>query len=255
MYSRPTNDLLQKREILQWGLSCHFGVFMDIEKVIILSDQRPFAHGNHREVYLHPEKSDRCLKLMTEDWHKCDRWKRANSVARFLRPKWYYHENEGELHFSRVLSRRVGPPAWDFVAHAYEMVDSDLGPVLEVDLITDFDGKVSLSLKEYVWQYGLTPECEAALEEFWQQLDKHWVFVEARPDNLSVQVKADGRCQIFAIDGYAFGQLIPLAKWFRREQKRVFRKRRRKQDCVLNEILGKRESGGSLKSQGIQRKD
>jgi hypothetical protein len=48
MYSRPTNDLLQKRENLQWGLSCHFGVFMDIEKVIILSDQRPFAHGNHR---------------------------------------------------------------------------------------------------------------------------------------------------------------------------------------------------------------
>ena len=122
-------------------------------------------------------------------------------------------------------------------------------------LITDFDGKVSLSLKEYVWQHGLTPECEAALEEFWQQLDKHWVFVEARPDNLSVRVKADGRCQIFAIDGYAFGQLIPLAKWFRREQKRVFRKRRRKQDCVLNEILGKRESGEFLKSQGIQRKD
>jgi hypothetical protein len=76
------------------------------------------------------------------------------------------------------------------VAHAYEMVDSDLGPVLEVALITDFDGKVSLSLKEYVWQHGLTPECEAALEEFWQQLDKHWVFVEARPDNLSVQGKS-----------------------------------------------------------------
>ena len=112
-----------------------------------------------------------------------------------------------------------------------------------------------MNLKEYVWQHGLTSECEEALEEFWQQLDKHWVFVEARPDNLSVQVKADGSCQIFAIDGYAFGQLIPLAKWFRREQKRVFRKRRRKQDRVLNEILGKRESGESLKSQGIQRKD
>ena len=230
-------------------------MFMNIETVISFNGQRPFAHGNHREVYLHPERDDRCLKLMTEDWRKCDRWKRANAVARLIRPKWYYHENEGELHFSRVLARRVGSAAWDLVAHAYGMVGSDLGPVLEVDLIKDSDGKVSLSLKEYVWQHGLTPECEKALEKFWQQLHKYWVFVEARPDNLSVQVKADGSCQIFAIDGYAFGQLIPLAKWFRREQKRVFRKRRRKQDLALNEILVNRKSGEPLEGQGIHRRD
>lgn len=85
----------------------YFEAFIDIENMIRLSDQRPFAHGNHREVYLHPEKSDRCLRLITEDWHKCDRWRRANLVARLLRPKWSYDENEGEMHFSQVLPRRL----------------------------------------------------------------------------------------------------------------------------------------------------
>ncbi|HCQ79607.1 MAG TPA: hypothetical protein DIV46_06510 [Verrucomicrobiales bacterium] len=32
--------------------------------------------------------------MNTEDWHKCDRWRRGNLVARLLRPKCSYDENE-----------------------------------------------------------------------------------------------------------------------------------------------------------------
>lgn len=225
---------------------------VDLGGVIKLSDKSAFAHGNHREVYRHPEREDRCLKLMTEDWRECDRWRRANAVAKVVRPRWYYHENEGELHFSTSLKRRVGEAAWGFVARAHGEVESDLGPVLEVELVRDHDGRISKTLKEYVWRNGLTLKCEEALEKFWQQLDEHWVFVEARPDNLAIQVKEDGSCQVIAIDGYAFGQLIPLAKWFRKEQKRVLKKRRRKQDRAVQDILARREAGEELESQGIQ---
>ncbi|HBF17082.1 MAG: hypothetical protein CBC97_09475 [Verrucomicrobiaceae bacterium TMED137] len=71
----------KKEKICNGADFASFEAFIDIENMIRLSDQRPFAHGNHREGYLHPEKSDRCLKLITEDWHKCDRWRRANLVA------------------------------------------------------------------------------------------------------------------------------------------------------------------------------
>ncbi|MEN8773249.1 MAG: YrbL family protein [Akkermansiaceae bacterium] len=221
--------------------------------MIKLSDAKPFAHGNHRKVFLHPERANRCLKVMTEDWRECDRRKKASWLARLFRPRRHFHENEGELDFSTKLGRRAGSAAWEFVARAHGIVESDLGPALEVDLIIDHDDKVSLTLKEHVWRHGLTPECKKALERFWQGLDENWIFVQARPDNVSVKVKADGSCQIYAIDGYAFGQLIPLAKWFGREKKRILLKRREKHERALKSILARRKSGDELQGQGIQK--
>lgn len=220
--------------------------------MIRLKDETPFAHGNHREVYRHPEKPLSCLKLMKEDWRECDRWKRANILSKIFRPRRYYHENEGELHFSTELAERVGSAAWDFVAQAHGQVETDLGTALEVDLVLDHDQKISLSLKEYVWRNGYTIECENALDDFWTLLNQNWVFVEARPDNLSVRQDLDGGCQIFAIDGYAYGQFIPLSKWFKKERIRVLQKRRRKQRAVIDEILKQRESGEISSPQGFQ---
>jgi len=142
-------------------------------KMIKLSDTTPFAHGNHRKVYRHPDHANRCLKVMTEDWRQCDRRKRANVIARLERPRWHFHENESELHFSTGLGKRVGSAAWNFVARAHGIMETGLGPALEVDLITDHDDGISLTLKEHVWRHGLTPECKKALEEFWQRLDEH----------------------------------------------------------------------------------
>ena len=219
--------------------------------MIKLKDETAFACGNHRQVYRHPEKPDRCLKLMTEEWVDSKRSLRAIPFAKLFRPRWYYHENEGELHFSDVLRKRVGSVAWGFIAQAYEFVESDLGNVLETDLITDYNGEISISMKEYIWKNGFTDACKEANDLFWEQLDREWVFVHGRPDNVSVRQLKDGSCQIVAIDGYTYSQLIPLSKWFRREQKRVFRKRRMTQEKRINEILKLREKGEELTKQGM----
>ncbi len=225
--------------------------------MIKLNEEVAFACGHHREVYRHPNKPERCLKLMTEDWEECKRSLRASPFLRAIpfynlfRPRWYYHENEGELHFSEVLRRRVGPAAWDFVSQAYGFVESDLGEVLEVDLITDHDGEISLSLKEYAWKYGITDPCREALDIFWKQLDEEWVFIQGQPDNISVRQMADGRCQMVAIDGYTYYQVIPLSKWFRREQRRTLQKRRRSQERALQTILKQRENGEDITKEGM----
>jgi hypothetical protein len=137
------------------------------------------------------------------------------------------------------------------VSQAYGFVESDLGEVLEVDLVTDHDGEISLSLKEYAWKYGVTVPCREALDIFWKQLDKEWVFIQGQPDNISVRQMADGRCQMVAIDGYTYYQVIPLSKWFRREQRRTLQKRRRSQERALQTILKQRENGENITKEGM----
>lgn len=222
--------------------------------MINLKEETAFAHGNHRGVYRHPEKEGRCLKLMVEPWKESPRWKRANILGKIFRPRGYFDENEGEYQFSKKLSRRAGSVAWSFIARAHGYVESDLGQVLEVDLITDADGQISSTLKEYVWTHGMTPQCEEAIEVFWKQLDEHWVLVQARPDNLSIKVKEDGSLQIFAIDGYAFGPFIPLVKWIRSKHKRKLAHLRKNQVGEMENILSKRESGNkdAIGTQGIK---
>lgn len=226
--------------------------------MIKLKEFQPFAHGNHRQVYRHPDKKSRCLKFMAEHWKDSPRWKRANILGKIFRPHTYFNENECEYQFSKATKKKIGDHAADFIAIAHGYEKSDRGEVLEVNLITDESGEISLSLKEFILKNGFTKPCEAALENFWAQLDKHWIFVQARPDNLSIKEFNDGSLQIFAIDGYAYTQFVPFAKWFRKEKDRKLAKFKRNQKGAIEEILAQRELGNNheLGSQGIlQRSD
>ena len=222
--------------------------------MIKLVEEKAFAHGNHREVYRHPKKENRCLKYMNEHWKDSPRYQRAKLIGKIFRPHSYFHESDGELKFSRKTGRKVGGAAWELIACAHGYVESDLGDVLEVDLITNECGEISLTLKEYLWKNGLTPECEKAINVFWEQLDRHWVFVQGRPDNLVIKEKSDGECQIFAIDGYSYSAYIPIAKWVKKEQVRKLAKLRRHHDDYVKDILSMREAGDqdSLGTRGFR---
>ena len=86
---------------------------------------------------------------------------------------------------------------------------------------------------------------------FWDKIEKTWTFVHGRPDNLSVSQADDGTCQLYAIDGYAFGQFIPLAKWFRKDQKRLLRKRKRNQAAAIQKIIDAKHHGGEITNNGF----
>ena len=219
--------------------------------MIELKNETAFAHGSHRAVYRHPSNPQRCLKAMTEDFKENSRWKNSSFISKLVRPRRYFQDNDAELHFNDEVKKRIGSKISAFIAEAHGYVDTDLGPVLEVDLITDHDGKISMSLKEYLFNKGMTPECQKALDLFWNTLDETWTFVRGRPDNLSVSQDAVGNCHIYAIDGYAFGQFIPLAKWFRKQQKRLHHKRIQEQKRLIAEILEIKEQGGTLTGNGL----
>jgi len=221
--------------------------------MIALKGQAPFGRGSHREVYRHPDRADRCLKVMTEDWRECDRRKRAGWLSRSLRPKRYFHESLAELHFSEELRKRVGGSAWNYVAQSRGMVETDLGEALEVDLVNDHVGTISLSLKAHLLKFGMTPECREGIEYFWDGVGRYGIFLQGRPDNVSVRQGKNGECRIMAIDGFGLPQAIPLAKWFGFARKRFLEKRRAKQDKAIGRILAARESGEDLGEKGMIR--
>jgi hypothetical protein len=220
--------------------------------MIELGEQQPFGQGRHRAVYYHPDRKDRCLKVMTEDWRNADRRQRAHWFVRLYRPKWYFHENLRELRFSEDLRRRVGEAGWQFIPQSHGLVETDLGEGLEVDLICDHDGKGSLALSEYLWENGMTDAVRKAIDELWEGMEKNRIFAHGRPDNVSVIQNADGSCRCVAIDGFGLPQVLPLAKWIAAKRRKQFRKVKVKQELAIGRILEERSSGELSNRKGFR---
>ena len=216
-----------------------------------LEEETPFAKGGHRACYRHPNDSGKCIKVMTEDWRMADRRLRAHWIVRMCRPKWYFHENLAEYRILKSQEKRVGEVAWDYVPRAYEVISTDVGDGLVVDLIQDHDGGISMTLTEYLWKNGLTKECQAALDTMWEGVERFRIFVQGRPDNLVVQQKLDGTCQCIAIDGFGFPQLIPLTKWCKKEARRKIARRKMRQQEAIEKFLEKRKEGVKVSEKGF----
>lgn len=219
--------------------------------MIKLSDQRPIGRGSHREVYLHPTDNTFCLKVMIEDWKESGRRRRASWLSRVCRPKRYFHENLGELHFSKKQVARIGDRAENYLALSEKMVETDKGRALKVQFIRDHDGAISLSLKAYLLKFGKTDELTVAIHNFWEGVLKHGLFLQGRPDNVLVKQQADGSCQLIAIDGFGLPHILPLAKWFMHFRRRFLNKRLAKQNKSIETILAARESGKNLGNKGM----
>lgn len=227
---------------------------MDLEsRMLILKDEKPFAKGGHRACYRHPSDPKKCVKIMTSDWRTTGRRAKASWLDRVCRPKWYFHDNLFEYRFLKGEEKRVGEAAWEFLPRAYEILETDVGESesLVVDLITDTDGEVSVTLVEYLWENGMTDECREALRAMWRGVEENRIFVQGRPDNLVVQKRSDGTCRCYAIDGFGFAQLIPLLRWSSGVAAKRFRKRKEKLRRSIDRILQQREDNSAAPDKGF----
>ncbi len=222
-------------------------------ETIELGDVEPFGRGTHRACYHHPDSADLCVKVMIEDWREAGRRKRAHWLVRLCRPKWYFHENLSEFRFYHRIEKRVGEAAREFMPKCYELVMTDHGEGMVVDLICDHDGKVSQTLAGYLFRHGLTRECEEALDYFWAGLEKYRIFSRGRPDNVVVRQKAEGGIALVAIDGFGLSQLIPIAGWIPSRAKARLERWRDKQKRAIAKAIELRRSGRRLTDKGVVR--
>ncbi len=85
------------------------------------------AKGGHRHCYVHPENTEKCVKVLVS----------GDEKEHLLEQKYYKH----------LMKRGI---SWSMLPQFYGTVDTNLGEGAVFDLIRDFDGQVSKTLEFYI---------------------------------------------------------------------------------------------------------
>ncbi len=213
-----------------------------------LSHEKPFAQGGNRLCFVHPEDPSLCVKVRRPDFTLED-LRRKKGFPRNLRPLSSFDDNLEELRVVQHLAERCGEIVFRHVYRCEGFIDTDLGKGLVTELVRDEDSKISLSLKQYIWEYGYTAACQTAVEEltsFWQKY-----LIPSRDlltHNVLVQRSADGGIiRLVVIDGLGSPHIMPFEifpEFYKRQYvaKKVRRFYGRINEFVENCQQGKRPS-------------
>lgn len=212
--------------------------------MIILKNERPFAQGGNRLCFVDPTDSGRCIKVRRPDFSLED-MRRRKGFPHTLFPASRLDESRKEHAILQKCQAQMGDVLFTVLSRHHGFVDTDMGPGLCSELIRDADGRISLSVMQYVWENGLTSTLETALQRF----QRDWVPlpIPAR-DLLLHNVVAQRDCEsniqrLVVIDGLGFSGLIPfylLPRWYqiRRACRRIQRFR-----ALIDGLLIQRKSG------------
>ena len=213
-----------------------------------LKNIEPFACGGNRLCFVHPDDSNRCIKVRRPDFTLAD-CRRKKGFPKNLRRLSSFDDNREEYRIIQQLRHWTGDSTFDHIYRCFGFVDTDFGVGLETELIRDADGLISLSLKQFLWEVGYTDHCRQAVE----QLTTFWR-VHKIPSrdllthNIVVQLDSEGGIsRLVVIDGLGSSTLIPL-HWLpskyqiRRVDTRLQRFEARLAEFVSNCAAGKQPS-------------
>lgn len=185
--------------------------------MVSLSSNREIAHGNDRAIYRHPDHPGRCIK-----------------VPRF--PERGSHQNEREKTYFDGLKRR-GMDDWRYVPEYFGALETDKGEGLVFGLVSDADGRVSSTIRQYrdrgETAWFDTQAFRDELQRLHHYLRDNWIVPSDINDrNIVCQRSADGGVHLWLIDGVSNPDFMPLANiwpWFARQKidrrmKRFFQK-------------------------------
>lgn len=165
--------------------------------MIRLSELTPLGTGRHRKCYPHPDDAQRCIKIIYNSGHGGDK------------------ETRRELNYYAQLSRRLKD--WSGIPRYYGTVETDLGTGYVYDVITDFDGKPSITLTEFAEQCRY-PEDVKVLRHMLKALRRYMennriVTMTLKPQNVLCRRISASEVVPVICDNIGEGTLIPLATW------------------------------------------
>jgi hypothetical protein len=190
---------------------------------IALKASEPFARGGNRLCFVHPDYTDRCVKVRRPD-RSLEQRRAKKGFPKNLQPLSAFDDNLEEYRVMQDYQRNFPAEVFRHISRCYGFVETDYGKGLCSELILDDSGEVSMSLKLYLWHYGYTDECRTAVHRLMQ----HWVryAVPSRDllvHNIVVQKKMvagrDVIDRLVVIDGLGatgFASLPFLPMWARR---------------------------------------
>lgn len=204
------------------------------------SESDAFSRGGNRLCFVDPRDPRRCIKVLRPDRlpeHK----RRQAGFPKQLKPLRSFDENYQEYRIYRRIERAVGEQAYSLVPRLYGWVSTNLGPGLCFDLVRDADGRIAITLKQYLWVNGndrLLQEPLAAFRRRWQELG-----MPSRnllTHNLVLQCDATGPQALWAIDGLGWPDLIPLAYHWPQLARHKAGRKLRGLDRAIEVILARR---------------
>ena len=178
-----------------------------------LSGATPFGVGGRRLCFVHPLDPAKCVKVLRQDTGRTVR-DYSNFIPTRCRRE--YDNNAHELKELSALIQRLGSKAAQCLPRCYGMSETDLGPGLVLDLIRDFDGHISLSLRELISKGTPPAELRPAYDELGAFLLKHTVLTRALLDhNIVAQNCGKAQWRLYIIDGYGDPAWVPIARILR----------------------------------------
>ncbi len=220
--------------------------------MIFLSEENPFAQGGNRLCFVHPDDASRCIKVRRPDFTLAD-CRRKKKFPKNLRPLTSFDDNLEEFNVLKKLSTIKGDSIFVHIYKCFGFIDTDMGKGLVTELIKDADGRISRSLKHYIWEEGYTDNCRDALvqlESFW--LNKLIPSRDLLTHNIVVQMGENNQIiRLVVIDGLGSPHLIPF-QWFPVSyQKRYVSKKIKRLHCRIDEFIDNCNSGKKPSSLGI----
>ncbi len=173
-----------------------------------LKNLEPFARGGNRLCFVHPDNPDRCIKVRRPDFTLAD-CRRKKGFPKNLRPLSYFDDNREEFKVMRELESQYGEALFKHISRCYGFENSDMGKGLVSELIRNSDGRISQTLKKYLWDHGV----DDAIQKGIRNLADFWL-TECVPSrdlllhNIVVQMSGNQIDRLVVIDGLGSSGLI-----------------------------------------------
>ena len=182
-------------------------------KVIKLQGVEPFASGDNRLCFRHPENPARCIKVVKQGRARSLRM--ASPLYKRVLMDSHFDDNRREYDAYQQPAITKGVVPYDrHIARCYGWVETSHGEGLVTDFIADVNGKPAQTLETYLAENGLDDlilECVSTFSEFLRAslvLTKNLM-----PHNL-VLAEGEGGYRLVLIDGLGLSTVLPLAKHF-----------------------------------------
>lgn len=127
-----------------------------------------FTQGGNRLCFSHPTEPNRCIKIIRPDRTPAIR-RKGKSFPKNLRSLRSFDENWNEFNEVKCIDHHIGAAAFTLIPRCYGIISTNLGAGLCSDMIVDDDGKIAISLKQYLWVNGFNDALEKVLESFTQK--------------------------------------------------------------------------------------
>ena len=163
--------------------------------MITLKPATKFGKGLHREVFVHPEDDNLCIKVVT-----------------------YGNQQETkreQAYYKQLQKRNI---AWDLLPQFHGNVETSIGAGAVFDLIRDPNGEISKTLEHYLSDHQFIrqnrQQIQAALDNLKQYLLKYHVMSMAiKSKNILYQLSESGPGKLFIIDNIGNSDFIPICNY------------------------------------------